>query len=94
MPSLISSRQMAGQPIIAAKRCASVVLPDPAGPLTITKVGSCDELCHASSTLADACASRPRLCVVGPPAAGSRNDPLAVFSAAETWYSRAGRPGR
>jgi hypothetical protein len=39
MPSLISSRQRAGQPIVAANRCASVVLPDPAGPLTITKVG-------------------------------------------------------
>jgi hypothetical protein len=36
---LISSRHRAGQPIIAANRCASVVFPDPAGPVTITNVG-------------------------------------------------------
>ena len=39
MPSLISSRQIAGQPIAAASRCASVVLPAPGGPLTTTKMG-------------------------------------------------------
>src|SRR5256885_15640231 len=48
MPSLISSRQMAGQPIAAASRCASVVLPEPGGPLTITRVGSIGTLCQAA----------------------------------------------
>src|SRR5262245_9498108 len=39
MPSLISSRQIAGQPTARARWCASVVLPDPAGPLTTMRVG-------------------------------------------------------
>ena len=39
MPSLISSRQIAGHPTARASRCASVVLPAPAGPLTTTRVG-------------------------------------------------------
>jgi hypothetical protein len=39
MPSLISSRQIAGQPIAAASPCASVVLPEPGGPLTTTRIG-------------------------------------------------------
>ena len=39
MPSLISSRQMAGQGIASAMACARVVLPDPGGPLTTTSVG-------------------------------------------------------
>ncbi len=40
MPSLISSRQIAGQPIAAASACASVVLPAPGGPLTTTRMGA------------------------------------------------------
>jgi hypothetical protein len=40
MPSLISSRQMAGQPTAEAMAWASVVLPDSAGPLTTMSVGS------------------------------------------------------
>ncbi len=39
IPSLISSRQIAGQPRAAASRWASVVLPEPDGPLTTTRVG-------------------------------------------------------
>ena len=39
IPSLISSRQIAGQPTARAISCASVVLPEPGGPLTTTKVG-------------------------------------------------------
>src|SRR6185436_14617084 len=39
MPSLSSSRHRAGQPTVVASRCASVVFPDPAGPLTIIKIG-------------------------------------------------------
>src|SRR5829696_826464 len=39
MPSLSSSRDSAGQPTAAASRWASVVLPDPAGPLTTINVG-------------------------------------------------------
>ena len=39
MPSLISSRQIAGHPIAAATRCASVVFPVPGGPLTTTSIG-------------------------------------------------------
>ncbi len=40
IPSLISSRQMAGQPTADAIAWASVVFPDPAGPLTMMSVGS------------------------------------------------------
>lgn len=40
MPSLISSRQIAGHPTARAIACASVVLPVPGGPLTTTRVGS------------------------------------------------------
>src|ERR1700733_4171729 len=40
MPSLISSRETAGQPTAEAIAWASVVLPDPAGPLRTTSVGS------------------------------------------------------
>jgi hypothetical protein len=39
MPSLISSRQTAGQPTARAIWWASVVLPEPGGPLTIIRVG-------------------------------------------------------
>src|SRR5262245_537408 len=39
MPSLISSRQMAGQPMAAASEWASIVLPEPGGPLTTMRVG-------------------------------------------------------
>ncbi len=39
IPSLISSRQIAGHPIAAATRCASVVFPVPGGPLTTTTIG-------------------------------------------------------
>src|SRR5690348_511632 len=40
MPSLISSRHTAGQASAVAIRWASVVFPDPAGPLTTTSVGN------------------------------------------------------
>ncbi len=39
IPSLISSRQTAGQPTAQASLCASVVLPEPAGPLTTIRDG-------------------------------------------------------
>src|ERR1700730_5036740 len=39
MPSLISSRQMAGHPTARAIWCARVVLPEPGGPLTTMSVG-------------------------------------------------------
>src|SRR2546423_4363934 len=39
MPSLISSRQIAGHGIAPASACASVVFPEPGGPLTTTSVG-------------------------------------------------------
>ena len=39
MPCLISSREMTGQPSAAASSCASVVLPEPGGPLTTISVG-------------------------------------------------------
>ena len=39
MPSLISSRQIAGHPTTFAILCASVVLPEPGGPLITTSVG-------------------------------------------------------
>ncbi len=39
MPSLISSRQIAGHPTARAIWCASVVLPDPGGLVTTTRVG-------------------------------------------------------
>src|SRR2546428_13150854 len=39
MPSLISSRTIAGHPIADASACESCVLPLPDGPLTITRVG-------------------------------------------------------
>jgi hypothetical protein len=39
MPSLISSRQIAGQPTARAIACARVVLPVPGGPETTTSVG-------------------------------------------------------
>ena len=44
IPSLISSRQMAGHPTADAIAWASVVFPDPAGPLTMTSVGREDIL--------------------------------------------------
>jgi hypothetical protein len=44
IPSLISSRQMAGHPIAEAIAWASVVLPEPAGPLTMMSVGRGDTL--------------------------------------------------
>jgi hypothetical protein len=40
IPSLISSRQIAGQPTARAISCASVVLPEPAGPLKTISVGT------------------------------------------------------
>ena len=40
IPSLISSRLIAGQPTAAAILRASVVLPDPGGPATTTRVGT------------------------------------------------------
>ncbi len=39
IPSLISSRQMAGQPTARAIAWASVVFPEPGGPLTTIRVG-------------------------------------------------------
>lgn len=39
MPSLISSRQIAGHPTAEAIACASVVFPVPGGPLITTRVG-------------------------------------------------------
>jgi hypothetical protein len=42
MPSLISSRQMAGQGIARASAWASVVFPEAGGPLTTTSVGVAD----------------------------------------------------
>ena len=39
IPSLISSRQIAGHPATRAISCASVVLPEPGGPLTTIRVG-------------------------------------------------------
>ena len=85
MPSLISSRQRAGQPIAAANRCASVVLPDPAGPLTITKVGHAPAAMNYPRVSPGGC-FRITTAVVRRCASSSRlrNDPLAVFSAAET----------
>ena len=44
IPSLISSRQMAGHPTAEAIAWASVVLPEPAGPLTMMSVGRGDTL--------------------------------------------------
>jgi len=39
IPCSTSSRQIAGQPIAAANRCAGVVLPGPGGPLITINVG-------------------------------------------------------
>ena len=39
MPSLIASRDTTGQPIAAPNACASVVLPDPGGPVTRIRPG-------------------------------------------------------
>jgi len=39
IPSLISARQIAGQPTAVAISWASVVFPEPGGPLTTIRVG-------------------------------------------------------
>jgi len=51
IPSLISSRQTAGQPTARATSRASVVFPDPGGPLTMTRTGRDGGTPGAVSTL-------------------------------------------